>query len=222
MERIITVRGVGTAKTRPDQVVLSMHIHAKDKDYAKAMERGSEMIEAITAELEKRGFKRKDLKTLDFSVNTVYDSEPDERGIYRSVFGGYQVDRQLKLTFPLDNEKITAAFEAVASSETNPDLNVAFTVKNPSALKQELLEKAAKNASEKAETLTGASGVRLGRLINIDYNWGEVNVFSPTRYGRNNMVMNAKMECAGGCDESFEPDDISSSDSAAFTWAIEG
>ena len=35
------------------------------------------------------------LKTLDFSVNTVYDSEPDERGIYRSVFGGYQVDRQL-------------------------------------------------------------------------------------------------------------------------------
>ena len=72
-----------------------------------------------------------------------------------------------------------------------------------------------------AEVLAAASGVKLGALLNIDYNWGQVNVFSNTNYGMPKMARavaeSNAMFTDGG---SFVPEEITSSDSAAFTWAI--
>ena len=113
----------------------------------------------------------------------------------------------------IDFEKLSA----IAKSEANPQLNIAFTVKDPTAVKEKLLASAADNARKKAEILCAASGVKLGELINIDYNWGEINVFSNTNF------MRAKAEYAGAgmafdCD--ITPQDITSSDTVNFTWEI--
>ena len=36
---------------------------------------------------------------------------------------------------------------------------------------------AAKNARKKAETLCAAIGAKVGSLVRIDYNWGEINIY---------------------------------------------
>ena len=54
----------------------------------------------------------------------------------------------------------------------HPELSIVFTVKDPSAVNKELLKSATANAREKAEILCEASGVELGKLLIIDYNWG--------------------------------------------------
>ena len=46
------------------------------------------------------------------------------------------------------------------------------------SISEELLINATENAKTKAEILCKASGNTLGQLLNIDYNWGELNVFS--------------------------------------------
>ena len=82
-------------------------------------------------------------------------------------------------------------------------------------MKEALLASAAENAKKKAEILCAASGARLGRLMNIDYNWGEIGFRSRTRYGfAQDEAVAAK---SAAFNAAFVPDDITSSDSAAFT-----
>lgn len=53
---------------------------------------------------------------------------------------------------------------------------------NPARVSEELLINATENARAKAEILCKASGSTLVQLLNIDYNWGELNVYSRTSY----------------------------------------
>lgn len=79
-----------------------------------------------------------------------------------------------------------------------------------------LLVSAAQNARAKAEVLCRAAGCGLGELLNIDYNWGELNIYSSTRYEMEQSLMVREASCA----PEIEPDDVYVSDSVAFTWAL--
>ena len=221
MDRIITVRGVGTAKTKPDWVKLSLNLNAKNKDYETAMNMASEQIASLNAAIEGVGFKKGALKTINFNVNTEYEGVHDSKGNYRNVFAGYCVYHSLSLEFKLDRELLSKTLTAIASADAKPDLNIGFTVKDPTSVREQLLKNAAENARAKAEILTAASGVRVGQLLNIDYNWGQVNVFSATNCGAPKMLR-AEAANGGMFEEDFVPEEITSNDSAAFTWAIEG
>lgn len=218
MKRTITVKGVGTAKTKPDRVVLNMNLETKDADYEGAIRAANEQIADLNAALESAGYEKGALKTMDFNVHMNYEDARDENGMYRSVFAGYMCFHSLKLEFDFTNEALSQTLSAIAACKAKPQFNLSFTVKDPAAIKEKLLESAAANARMKANILCSASGVVLGELINIDYNWGDVNVFSPTNFTR------AKNENAafGACfDAQLSPDDIRSTDSVTFTWEIE-
>ena len=55
-------------------------------------------------------------------------------------------------------------------------------MKDKEAVDAAPLDSACANAKAKAEILTKASGVTLGELVSIDYNWGELHLYSPTHY----------------------------------------
>ena len=217
MKRTITVKGVGTAKTKPDRVVLNMNIETKDREYEAAIRAANEQIADLNAALEAVGYEKGALKTMDFNVHMNYEDERDDRGMYRSVFAGYMCFHSLKLEFDFTNENLSKSLSAIAACSAKPQFSLSFTVKDPASIKSKLLESAAANARQKAEILCAASGVSLGELINIDYNWGDVNVFSPTN------LMRAKNESAAfgaSFDAQLSPDDIRSTDSVTFTWAL--
>ena len=67
----------------------------------------------------------------------------------------------------------------------------------------------------KAEILCKASGVTMGDLIAIDYNWGELDIYSHTRY---DCCEDAMPLMAKSID--IDPDDIDVSDTATFIWEI--
>lgn len=217
MKRTITVKGVGTAKTKPDRVVLNMNVEARDKDYEGAICAANAQIAELNAAIESAGYEKGSLKTMDFNVHMNYEDIRDENGIYRNVFAGYMCLHTLKMEFDFTNENLSKTLSAIASCTARPQFNLSFTVKDTAAIKEKLLESAAKNARQKAGILCAASGVVLGELINIDYNWGDVNLFSPTNF------MRAKNESAAfgaSFDSELSPDDIRSSDSVTFTWEI--
>ena len=106
---------------------------------------------------------------------------------------------------------------AIAGCVADPELSVNFTVKDSSAVNEALLKSAAENAKKKAEILCLASGASLGDLVNIDYNWGELNIYSNTRYCMEQECM-AEMCAPSSID--IEPDDIDLNDSVTFVWEI--
>ena len=218
MQRTITVKGVGTASAKPDLIVITMALNNQNVDYETAVAKSAKQIKELCSALVKIGFEKTDLKTTSFNVRTYHETVKERNGNYKSVFAGFECRHSLKLEFDLDVSMLGKVLASIASCSANPDLSIAFTVKDPSAVSAELLASATANAKAKAEILCDSAGVNLGALLNIDYNWGEINVYSPTRYDMEERCM--AMPGSGIEDMNFEPDDIDVKDTVTFVWEI--
>lgn len=218
MNRTITVKGIGSVSAKPDYITILFGIKSREKSYDSAMQMAAEDIERIQSAIIPLGFEKESIKTADFSINTVYESYRDENGCYRDVFAGYECRYDMKLSFDFDSGRLSALLSAISSCAANPRLDISFTVKDPAAVSDELLESAAENARHKASVLCRASGVSLGKLISIEYNWGELNIVSNTRYSMGDSTMR---NLAKNVTVDIEPDDIKLRDTAEFTWEIE-
>ncbi len=218
MARVITVKGTGKASAKPDFVVISMSLHARDRNYDRAMDLAGQYVQHLTETICAIGFEKSDLKTSNFNVHTEYENVKDRNGNYNRIFKGYVVDHSLKLEFDFAMQRLSQALSVIAGCLSNPDLSIRFTVKDASAVNKEMLRSAALNARRTAEILCEASGVKLGQLLNVDYNWGELEIYSHTQYRLDEECL----PCAAaprGID--IEPDDIDVSDTVTFVWEID-
>lgn len=217
MKRTITVKGMGAVSAKVDYVALMFQIKAQELEYDAAMAVAANQIELLECAVEHSGFQKDDLKTLHFDVETVYQTVKDENGDYQRVFAGYACSYRFKLAFDFDSQRLTAVLAEVAASGASPELNITFTVKDPSKISEELLIRAAANAKAKAEVLCRASGVELGELLSINYNWGELKVESKTNadYMMLERICQKKSNAP-----TIRPDDIDLRDTAAFVWEI--
>ncbi len=217
MNRTITVKGIGKAKTKPDYINISLTLQAQDLQYEATMERAAVALDALRNSLMKIGFQKEDLKTSDFSVQTAYENERGKDGTYTRRFKGYVCRHVLQLAFDLDMDRLSLALTTIAKSLSEPELSIRFTVKDKDSVAAELLRSASENARTKAEILAAASGVKLGELVMIDYSWGELQLYSPTQYEMEDRCLTTA-PCASSID--IEPDDIESSDTVTFVWTI--
>lgn len=219
MMRTITVKGTGNVSAKPDYIVLSLSIEAVKRSYDEAMNEANARIEKLQDAAVIIGYEKDILKTTSFNVETRYESIKDRQGNYKREFAGYACSYHLKMSFDFDSKQLAKVISAIAGCGAKPELSVAFTVKNPAAISEELLISATQNAKTKAEILCKASGNTLGQLLNIDYNWGELNVFSRTSYEVEDCIqpLMAMSRCSA---PEIEPDDIDVTDTVAFTWKI--
>lgn len=220
MIRTITARGIGNISVKPDYITLSMTIDSQGKSYDRAMEEASRRIGVLQDTAVRVGCEKDALKTVSFNVETRYESVKDRQGNYEREFSGYACIYRLKLSFDFDSKQFARVISAIADSGAKPEMSIAFTVKNPAKVNEDLLINAAENAKAKAEILCKASGIKLGELLSIDYNWGELNIVSRTTYEMEDCVppMMAMSKCAA---PEIEPNDIEVSDTVAFVWEIQ-
>lgn len=213
----IHIRGIGQAAQIPDQVVLSLTLSAQNKEYSAAMKIGSQQVEMLRESIVEAGFKADDLKTINFDVRTIYEDE--EYTEYsskrrRQVLVGFECRHDLRLTFDFNNKKLNRALDTIAVSLVQPKISIAFAVKDTDAFNDKILKSAAKDARRKAKILCTAAGVKLGKLLKIDYSWEEINI------QRETVVYGA---CAPLSENSFDlqPEEIKASDTVDFLWEIE-
>ena len=218
MPRTITVKGMGNVKAAPDYIVISMNLESQNNNYDETMELAAKQIDYLNISLEAIGFEKESVKTTNFNVRTDYDSVKDKNGNYKRNFNGYICSHRLKVEFDFDTKRLAQTLYAISKCLATPELSIAFTVKDPSAVNKELLRSASINAKEKAQILCEASNVELGTLISIDYNWGVLNIISHTDYMLEEKCMSMPMGAMS--DMEIEPDDIEVSDTATFVWEI--
>ncbi len=215
MERTITVKGIGKASVKPDLTVVNVTLDALKEDSASAMDLAEKKLKALKTALGKVGIPDDDIKTTDFNVSVETKSERDKNGNYSQVFVGIRCHHALRVTFDFDMARLGAALSALADCDAEPEYEVHFTVKDKTAVSAELLQNAAKDAKTRADILAKASGVSLGKLLHIDYSWGELNVVSPTRLMACDLAVKSNARAM-----SINPDDINVSDTVAFTYEI--
>lgn len=214
--RTITVKGIGAVSVKPDLIVLGLSMETAEYEYDAAMKAAAEKIDFLNKALEAAGFEKKSAKTADFRVRADYDRLNDGKGNYTSVFMGYKCRHELKIEFDFDTKRLAKALSEISKCIAKPEISIDFTVKDSSAVSGELLKAAVKNAREKAEILCAASGAKLGELLSIDYNWGELHLYSDTDYD-----VEGKCMMLGAADDmDIEPEEIKARDTATFAWEI--
>lgn len=214
--RTITVKGIGAVSVKPDLIVLRLSMVTEEYEYDAAMNAAAEKIDFLNKALEAAGFEKKSAKTADFRVRADYDRLNDGKGNYTSVFMGYKCRHELKIEFDFDTKRLAKALSEISKCIAKPEISIDFTVKDSSAVSGELLKAAVKNAREKAEILCAASGAKLGELLSIDYNWGELHLYSETDYD-----VEGKCLMMGAADDmDIEPEEIKARDTATFAWEI--
>ena len=216
--REIIVKGIGKVSAAPDLIVLNMNLEVSDMDYEKTMRRSSEMLDTLRAAIVSAGHDGKEMKTTSFNINTRYESY-QENGGHKQRFAGYTCHHSLRLEFDLDMLTLGTTLGAVAGCDANPNFNIQFSIKDPNAISEQLLESAVENAKMKASILVKAAGVTLGAIQRIDYNWSEHHLYSRTDY----MMEGGALLCceAASMSMDIEPEDINANDIATVVWAIE-
>ncbi len=218
MDRLITVTGTGSVSVAPDYIEVYLNISGRKKDYAKAVDAANDKVLRLQEAVKACGLDKEALKTTNFRVDVQYENVRDEKGAYHQQFLGYLCHYDMKLSFAFDTKLLSKVLSEIAQSKAEPELNIQFTVENADAVRRELLQSAAQNAREKAEILCQASGVQLGELVNIDYNWADRNFVSATRYAVSNDAMPLMAKRAAAPE--FTPENIQVKDSAAFRWLM--
>ena len=215
-ERTITVKGIGSVSAKPDLIVITMNLETITPDYAQTLDLATAELDALRAALVAVGYDGKSLKTTDFNIQTKYESykKNDE---WKKRFVGYTCTHGLRLELDLDIPMLGKTLGAISDCKAAPKFSIRFSVKDPAAIKEQLLESAVLNASEKAKVLAKAAGVSLGAIKSIDYSWGELHLYSET----NLDVCMTGAAAPKALNMEIEPNDIDASDSVTVIWTIE-
>ena len=85
------------ASARPDYIILSLNIEVLSETYDHAMLEASVRIEKLQGVAVRVGYRKEDLKTTSFDVQTRYENVKDRQGNYKREFVGYACTYRLKL-----------------------------------------------------------------------------------------------------------------------------
>lgn len=214
--RRITVKGTGRASVKPDLIVISLELRTSRYKYDDTMKLAGEASQDLLGVVLQEGFDKDDLKTTNFNVETISKSYKDAQGNYQRRFAGYECQQNFRLEFALDFDRLSEVLSAIAKAPVKPVFDIRFTVKDSTKVSEELLRNAAENAKEKAEILADASGVKLGEIIDIDYSWGRIDLYSRSDY----RLYDSNVKMAAEDTPHIVPEDIDVSDEATFVWEI--
>lgn len=139
MERTITMKGVGRAAVRPDFVIVSLTVEAKEKKYVSAVGSAAEKISRLNKALEGAGMEPDSAKTESYQVQAKYNFARDRKNQMQRQFEGYSCVHRLKIEFDYDAELLGKALATISQSLADPQLDVSFTVKDKDAVDEDCL-----------------------------------------------------------------------------------
>lgn len=216
-EETITVTGRGNIHIVPDVTRIELQIKCIFDTYDTAYKMAEENLKDIADVMTSCGLSVKLPKTTMFAIDKSYHNIYDE-GHYtgEQELDGYELMQHIKIDLGMDNKLLTKVVKSIGENMTEVEINIGYTVKDPRPHRLKMLERAVKDATEKAHIMAEAAGCSLGLVKNIDYSENELHVYSQTR--------NICGPCeAAVCTESsleITPDDLVGGEDVTITWFL--
>lgn len=117
----------------------------------------------IIEELANLGVEEKDIKTSNYRLSPEYNWT-ESRG---QQLVGYEVTQSLTIKIR-DLEKISSVISQTTEKGANQVGNISFTIDDDESLKSEARAAAITKAQNKAKEIAAQSGLKLGRLLNVE------------------------------------------------------
>lgn len=217
MEKTITICGRGSACAAPDWIEITIELTTRHADYNRVMGDAAQRHARLLAALAPLGFRKDDVKTTLFNVDTEYDNQPDNSGRYTRQFKGYCCNHHLAIDFSFSMKNLSSVLERLTASGADPEFSIRFTVQDLTALRTRAMVNATANAYRSASVLTQASRTSLGSILKIEYGETKHNAYSPTSYGAEASAR-VLMDMSRSMD--ITPDDVQLEDTVTITWEV--
>lgn len=164
------VNGEGTVAMTPDIAEISLGITTNKPTVSAAQEETNRVINSLTDAMKQLGVGDEDIKTTNYSVNPNYDWNSGTQRIT-----GYNVNANLLVKFK-NFDNLNQALDQATSLGANQVGGINFTLSDDKQhqAEDEARKEAVAQAKTKAESLSQAAGIKLGKLINVTE-----NTFSP-------------------------------------------
>lgn len=174
---MFTVQGTGEVTAIPDTALLSLGVSKTASSVQTAQDQVNGIINKITTDLKALGVEEKNIKTVNYSVNPNYDYASGSQKIT-----GYIVNADVQVRMkPIDkaNEAIDISTKDGATNVGN--IQFVIDEQERKKLEEEARKKAIGEAKSKAESISKVSGIRLGKLIDVQETGGN-NYPQPMAY----------------------------------------
>lgn len=219
MDKTLKITGKGKISVKPDRIRLNMTMEESYKEYEVTLSQSSEVTKILKELFISLGFKKDDLKSRSFDIDTKYESYKAKDQSWKKRLVGYTYTHHMLIEFDADNKKLGKILYALAHSVITPEISIEYTVSDPEKYKDELLKNAIEDSKHKAKVLAHAANVELGDIVSIDYSWGEINFVSEPI--QNFVFASAEnTRDRTGYDIDIEADDIDVADTVTVIWDI--
>ena len=217
MDNTITVTGRGSIHVVPDVTRLEVTVRGVfetyDVAYAKAKDNSAWMVKIL--EYNKLNGKLAKTKNLDISEHyvTKYDKYGKVTG---SEKDGYSLHQEIKIDLGMDNVLLNKIIRGVGKFIAGAQINVGYTVQDPRPHQLKMLERAIKDATEKATIMASAAKCKLGDVNSINYSRQDIHVYSQAR----NIHSNEEAMSCNAESLDITPDDLVVSDDVTVIWEL--
>ena len=216
-EKLITVTGRGNIHIVPDVTRVEVKIDSIFKNYDTAYQMAEANLKDIGEVMTKCGLPKSLPKTKRFSIDKAFhDVYKDGHYTGEQEFIGYELDQRIQIDLGMDNVLLTKLVRGLGENLTDVEINIGYTVKDPRPHQLKMLERAVKDATEKAKIMATAAGCTLGLVKSIDYSEHEIHIYSQAR----NI---GACEEAAACTEAsldITPEDLVGGEDVTVTWYL--
>lgn len=160
---LFTVTGTGDATAVPDTAMVNMGVNKTASSVQQAQEQVNTVINQLTKDMQTLGVEAKDIKTTNYSVSPNYDYTSGSQQI-----NGYAVNADVQVQIKSVDKANQAIDIATKDGATNVG-NVQFVLNDQKKkdLENQARKEAIDAAKAKAVSISQASGIHLGRLIDV-------------------------------------------------------
>jgi len=193
---IIAVWGEGTARAVPDTAEVSAGVVTQADTAAAALKANSAAMDKVMQTAQSFGIASGDVQTQGVNVNPIF-SRPanNNRPDAPPQITGYRAANTVSIRVR-DMAKLGTVLDSLVGAGANEMHGVRLTIGKPEPLLDEARGKAMADAKRKAELLTQAAGVKLGRVSSISEESAAVP--QPRMYARAEMAAAAPVPVAAG------------------------
>lgn len=215
-ENIITITGTGALHVVPDVTRVVLTLESLHDTYQDAYDQAKSNTDTLTRMMGELGLDAKLPKTTSFDIEKKTRNEYDK---YKNYIGekfiGFGLDHKVKIDLGMDNVLLNKLVRLIGRELKQAEISIGYTVKDPRPFQLKMLERAVKDAKEKAAIMAKACGCKLGSVKKIDYGQTEIHIYSQAR-----NISAAEAPCCTEQSLDITPDDLSVSDNVTVTWYL--
>ena len=213
----IKVEGTGSVHVVPDVTRLEIKVESVFKSYDEAYAQARENTEWIGKILEYNGLNTKLAKTTRFDISDHQLNQYDEDDNYiGKIKEGFDLIQSFKIDLGINAILLNKIVRGVGKFIKGAQINIGYTIRDPRPHKLKMIDRAVRDAKEKASIMASAADCKLGSVFSISYEENSLHVYSQAR----NIHSNQEAIACKSDSLDITPDDLVLSDNVNVVWNL--